>query len=63
MVGQPLGARQTIEVGPDQTREVRVLVTEYSAQTANSTDVTFYLYDAKTGERASARDHFRGPGG
>jgi cytochrome c oxidase accessory protein FixG len=63
VVGQPLGARQTIEVGPDQTREVRVLVTEYSAQTANSTDVTFYLYDAKTGERASARDHFRGPGG
>ncbi|MGE3869182.1 MAG: cytochrome c oxidase accessory protein CcoG [Pseudorhodoplanes sp.] len=63
VVGQPLEARQSIAVGPDQTREVRVLVTEYSHQIANSTDITFYLYDAKSGERALASDRFRGPGG
>jgi cytochrome c oxidase accessory protein FixG len=61
VVGMPLGSRQLIEVGPDQTHEVRVLVTEYSWATAHTTPIAFHLYDAETGERAFAHDHFRGP--
>jgi cytochrome c oxidase accessory protein FixG len=61
VVGQPLGARQTIAVPANETREVRVLVSEYTRRPAHSADITFYLYDAQSGERAFAHDHFRGP--
>jgi cytochrome c oxidase accessory protein FixG len=63
IVGLPLGARRIIEVGPDQTREVRVLVTEYSHTPVRSAPIVFYLQDVETGERGRARDQFRGPGG
>jgi polyferredoxin len=55
--------RFVIDVGPDQTREVRVLVTDYAEIPAASTPVNFHLYDVVTGERASASDYFRAPGG
>ena len=55
--------RFVVEVGPDQTREIRVLVTDYADTPPPSTPITFHLYDVLTGERASASDHFRGPAG
>ena len=55
--------RFIVDVGPDQTRELRVLVTDYSLAPPPATDITFHLYDVETGERAAARDHFRAPGG
>ena len=52
-------SRLVVEVGPDQTREVRVLVTvPKEAIPAASTDITFTATDAAAGERSSARDHF-----
>ena len=50
-----------IDVGPDQTREVRILVTDYGAAPPPSTPVVFRLTDVATGEQAEARDHFFGP--
>jgi cytochrome c oxidase accessory protein FixG len=55
--------RFVIEVGPDQTREVRVLVTDYADAPPASTPITFHLYDVQTGERAAAGDYFRAPAG
>jgi cytochrome c oxidase accessory protein FixG len=54
--------RQLISVGPDQTKEVRVVVTDYSATPpAPSTSVLFKLIDIDSGESAEMRDHFFGP--
>ena len=55
--------RFVIEVGPDQTREVRILVTDYADRPPASTPINFHLYDAASGERASAGDYFRAPEG
>jgi cytochrome c oxidase accessory protein FixG len=55
--------RFVVDVGPDQTREVRVLVTDYADMPPASTPITFHLYDVQTGERASATDYFRAPAG
>src|SRR3954463_2252133 len=55
--------RFVVEVGPDQTREVRVLVTDYVPNAPSSTPITFHLYDVITGERAAASDYFRAPAG
>ena len=55
--------RFVVEVGPDQTREVRVLVTDYADRPPESTPINFHLYDAETGERATAGDYFRAPEG
>jgi cytochrome c oxidase accessory protein FixG len=56
--------RQLVSVGPDQTREVRVMVTDYSrTPPAPSTSVQFKLIDIESGEVAEMRDHFFGPGG
>ena len=55
--------RFVVEVGPDQTREVRVLVTDYAELPPPSTPINFHLYDVKTGERAAAGDYFRAPAG
>ena len=62
-VGLPPRAdgRQLVSVGPDQTKEVRVLVTDYSdVPPAASTTVLFSLIDADTGAVAQVRDHFFG---
>ena len=50
-----------IDVGPDTTREVRVLVTDYGDTPPASTPIVFRLTDVATGEQAEARDHFFGP--
>ena len=63
-VGQPQRAdgRQLVSVGPDQTKEVRVVLTDYSTTPpAPSTTVLFKLIDADSGEIAEMRDHFFGP--
>jgi polyferredoxin len=52
--GKPL-----ILIGPDQGREVRVLVTiPAKSQVERSTPVTFRATDIATGETAVATDHF-----
>ena len=63
-VGLPPRAdgRQLITVGPDQTKEVRVMATDYSATPpAPSTTVLFTLTDIDSGVTAQMRDHFFGP--
>jgi cytochrome c oxidase accessory protein FixG len=50
-----------IDVGPDQTREVRVLVTEHAAPKAEAQSVGFVVKDRNGGETATASDYFRGP--
>ncbi|MCK9916542.1 cytochrome c oxidase accessory protein CcoG [Microbacteriaceae bacterium K1510] len=53
--------RMLIDVGPDQTREVRILVTDRDPKPAQSTRVIFRLTDVATGETSEARDHFFAP--
>jgi cytochrome c oxidase accessory protein FixG len=53
--------KMMIEVGPDQTREFRVLVTSYNDALPSSARIGFHLLDAATGERADASDFFWGP--
>ena len=54
--------RQLVSVGPDQTRELRVLVTDHSTtQLAPSTLILFRLIDVDSKEVAEMRDHFFGP--
>ncbi len=63
-VGLPPRAdgRQLVTVGPDQTKEVRVVVTDYSADSPPpSTSILFRLIDNDSGEIAEMRDHFFGP--
>jgi polyferredoxin len=50
-----------IEVGPDQTREVRVVVTDYGLPPPPKTEVVFRLTDIATGQQAVAHDHFFAP--
>jgi hypothetical protein len=48
-----------IAVGPDQSREVRVLVTAPAdAQLARSTPLVFRVTDLAGGRPAEAQDHF-----
>ena len=54
--GNPL-----IVVGPDQTRELRALLTTHAPLPAASVPLTFTITDSKDGSKASAVDHFRGP--
>lgn len=63
-VGLPPRAdgRLLVSVGPDQTKEVRVLVTDYAeTPPAASTTVLFSLIDIDSGAVAQVRDHFFGP--
>jgi cytochrome c oxidase accessory protein FixG len=51
-----------VEVGPDQTREVRVLVTSYEhLPPAASMPLTFRAIDLETRQAATATDFFKGP--
>lgn len=61
IVGLPLGAARIVEVGPDQTREFRVLVSDYGYAPLSSTPIVFHLDDLDSSEWAQARDHFRAP--
>jgi polyferredoxin len=54
--------RAVVDVGPDQTREVRLTVTDFSGTPpAPSTTILFRMTDIDTGEVANMRDHFFGP--
>jgi polyferredoxin len=56
------GRMAVVSVGPDQTFELRALVSTYSPLAPGaSVPLTFSISDAKSGQRASAVDHFRGP--
>jgi polyferredoxin len=54
--GNPL-----IVVGPDQTRELRALLTTHAPLSSSSAPLTFTITDSKDGSKASTTDHFRGP--
>ena len=53
--------RSILTVGPDQTLEARVLVTDTISTDADSTALRFILTDLATGDTASASDHFKVP--
>jgi cytochrome c oxidase accessory protein FixG len=60
--GATTGPMATVTVGPDQAYELRALVSTYSPlPPAASVPLTFRIRDPKTGQQASAADHFRGP--
>ena len=63
IVGDDDGAQDhpVIEVGPDQTREVRVLVTVPATPPGGVAPLTFHIADIESGQAAAAEDHFRGP--
>jgi cytochrome c oxidase accessory protein FixG len=64
LIGVPTQAdgKAVIDVGADQTRELRVLLTAHGV-TAASTPIVFRITDMKSGERARGDDHFRAPEG
>jgi cytochrome c oxidase accessory protein FixG len=56
------GRMAVVSVGPDQTFELRALVSTYSPlPPAALVPLTFRIRDAQTGRQASTVDHFRGP--
>jgi polyferredoxin len=59
--GRDSSSREVIEVGPDQTREVRVLVVTRSKQQASSLPVTFTAFNEDDAAAATAHDFFRTP--
>jgi cytochrome c oxidase accessory protein FixG len=56
-----VGANPLIDVGPDQSREVRVLVTARERVPATSVPVTFTIAPKTGGTPMSVKDHFFGP--
>jgi polyferredoxin len=63
-IGLDSGASDALlaEVGPDQTRELRVTATlPGSAKMPASQDIAFRITDTATGETAVAHDHFEAP--
>ena len=64
IIGEAEGAagQHEVVVGPDQTREIRALVTVYQVLPADaSIPLTFTITDTRSGVRAAASDQFRGP--
>lgn len=58
------GGQAVVQVGPDQTREVRALVAiGREALRRHSYDIQFVATDTFSGRSAVARDHFVGPNG
>jgi len=55
------GEGLAIDVGPDQTRELRVLVTRHGRAQTSVQSIDFAVSDRRGGETATASDHFRGP--
>ncbi len=52
--------RLVITVGPDQTREVRAMVTHSGPDSIYMAPIGFYATDTASGERTAAQDHFHG---
>src|SRR5579862_4774741 len=50
-----------VAVGPDQTREMRVLVTDHGKPAPPERRITFRLTDIASGDRVETADHFFGP--
>ncbi len=64
VVGEAVTTGRTVSVavGPDQTHELRALVSTYQKfPPGASVPLTFLITDSKTGRQASAVDHFRAP--
>jgi cytochrome c oxidase accessory protein FixG len=61
IAGEEASHPNVVEVGPDQTREIRVLVTVPRFGGKERESVTFIATDLFSGRSASARDHFIGP--
>ena len=61
IVGLPLGAANIVEVGPDQSREFRMLVSNYEFAPPPSSPIVFHILDLESREWAQARDNFRAP--
>ncbi len=61
IVGLPLGAAHNVEVGPDQSREFRVLVSNYEYAPPPSSPIVFHILDLDSREWAQTRDNFRAP--
>ncbi len=61
VMGLPLGSSNIVEVGPDQSREFRVLVNNYDYTPLPSTPIVFHVLDLESREWAQARDYFRAP--
>jgi cytochrome c oxidase accessory protein FixG len=56
-----LQGRSIVTVGPDQTLEARVLVTDMASAATSSTDLRFTLTDLVSGETVRTNDHFKAP--
>lgn len=62
VVGAEAGAEgNVIDIGPDQTREIRVLVTAPRISKHERENISFVATDTFSGRSAIARDHFIGP--
>jgi cytochrome c oxidase accessory protein FixG len=60
--GQASGGNPVISVGPDQTRDIRVVVTGHVAMNpGGSIPLTFQIVDSKTGQVSRTTDTFRAP--
>jgi len=53
--------RSIVVVGPDQTLEARLLVTDTASTATDSTPLHFVLTDLATGDSARTSDHFKAP--
>jgi cytochrome c oxidase accessory protein FixG len=53
--------REIVEIGPDQTREVRVLVSTHAAPASNSMPLTFSAIGENGAVAATVKDFFRSP--
>jgi len=60
-IATPPDGDHALEVGPDQTREFRVLVTVPRAPAKDANPVAFTVVDRNTGEAARTSDHFFAP--
>ncbi|MFN3348960.1 cytochrome c oxidase accessory protein CcoG [Pseudorhodoplanes sp.] len=61
IMGLPLGSANIVEVGPDQSREFRVLVNSYEFAPPASTPIVFHILDLESREWAQTKDYFRAP--
>jgi cytochrome c oxidase accessory protein FixG len=61
IVGAPSGSAPILEVGPDQSREFRVLVSSYDPALPLSSPIVFHLVDLESREWTQAHDNFRAP--